>query len=197
MAKKDFSGALSGERKSRLSGIVSPQQQTPEETKEIAVAAAVEAAETTTEPKDEVVVRGNNFQGAETLPLIPDEAIEELRNKVASHQNEAIEEAVAVKTAVKAEVPVVSSPVAEVAPKEKTRSSTRKAADPKESKEKMNLFIETNYDFGVRIRAAAASEMMDLREFVETALTHYMDEVIGTTAVNRAVVKYKERNNLK
>jgi hypothetical protein len=195
MAKKDFSGALSGERKSRLSGIVSPQQQTPEETKEIAVAAAVEAAETTTEPKDEVIVRGNNFQGIETLPLIPDEAIEELRNRVASHQNEAIEEAGPVE--VKADVPVVSSPAAEAAPKEKTRSSTRKAAEPKESKEKMNLFIETNFDFGVRIRAAAASEMMDLREFVETALTHYMDEVIGTTAVNRAVVKYKERNNLK
>jgi hypothetical protein len=195
MAKKDFSGALSGERKSRLSGIVSPQQQTPEETKEIAVADVVEAAETTIEPKDEVVVKGNNFQGIETLPLIPDEAIEELRNRVASHQNEGIEEAGSVE--VKADVPVVSNPVAEAAPKEKTRSSTRKAAEPKESKEKMNLFIETNYDFGVRIRAAAASEMMDLREFVETALTHYMNEVIGTTAVNRAVVKYKERNNLK
>ena len=61
----------------------------------------------------------------------------------------------------------------------------------------MNLFIETGYEFGIRVRAAAASEMMDLREFVETALTHYMNEVIGNNVVNKAVGKYKERNNLK
>ena len=129
------------------------------------------------------------------FPLIPEEAMEELRQKAAKYVQDGQGLTVEVQ---ETPVAVDPEPKAETAPKEKALSNTRKAAEPKEGpREKMNLFIETGYEFGIRVRAAAASEMMDLREFVETALTHYMNEVIGNNVVNKAVGKYKERNNLK
>ena len=182
MAKKSFAGALSGERKSRLSGIVSPQLEVVKE--------KVEEA-----PSVEPKVVADQVDPTKEFPLIPEEAMEELRQKAAKYVQDG--------QGLSVEAPEMSTggtfePKAETAPQEKPRSSTRKAADPKEgAREKMNLFIETGYEFGIRVRAAAASEMMDLREFVETALTHYMNEVIGNNVVNKAVGKYKERNNLK
>ena len=187
MAKKSFAGALSGERKSRLAGIVSPQLEVVNEKVEEVPQVLAPIVE-----NEEVADSGDT---TDEFPLIPEEAMEELRLKAAKYVQDG--QGLTVETP---EVPVVVSPEpkAETAPKEKARSNTRKAAEPKEGpREKMNLFIETGYEFGIRVRAAAAAEMMDLREFVETALTHYMNEVIGNNVVNKAVGKYKERNNLK
>ncbi|AEE54587.1 hypothetical protein [Haliscomenobacter hydrossis] len=182
MAKKSFAGALSGERKSRLSGIVSPQLEVVKEKVE----------ET---PLVEITVVADQVDPTKEFPLIPEEAMEELRQKAAKYVQDGQGE---LKEESKTVIEEALEPKAETAPKEKARSSTRKEAEPKEgAREKMNLFIETGYEFGIRVRAAAASEMMDLREFVETALTHYMNEVIGNNVVNKAVGKYKERNNLK
>ncbi|WP_373549387.1 hypothetical protein [Haliscomenobacter sp.] len=190
MAKKSFAGALSGERKSRLAGIVSPQVEVVKEQVEEVLPVAPSAVASA-----EAEVVADPVDTTDEFPLIPEEAMEELRQKAAKYVQDGQGLTVEVP-----EVPVAVNPEpkAETAPKEKARSNTRKAAEPKEGpREKMNLFIETGYEFGIRVRAAAASEMMDLREFVETALTHYMNEVIGNNVVNKAVGKYKERNNLK